>query len=225
MKSFPLSRLLLLMICAFAFIAQGADKGEKPAKADKGGKVEKATNFDSFKLLRSRNIFDPNRRSGGKSSSSSQRETSESSGDSFTLTGILVHDAKSFAFFSGSRQSKVVHLQGSFGGARVISIQNTQVELERDGKHVIVPVGKRLRIQEDGNLEISTPNDTVTHTPPITVSTTSTATAPTITPPPVTEANTPDASAEGEVETPPPAGDSNDLLKKMMEKRQKELSK
>jgi hypothetical protein len=185
MKKIQFYSLAFLFMGIVIFNADAADKGP---------------NFDSFRFVRSRNVFDPSRQPGR--STASVKESTDTNGDTYTLTGVLIHEAKAFAFFTGSKQSKVVALQDSIGGAKITSIQNSQVELDRNGKQVVVLVGKQVRVREDGTLEI-----------PSAI----------ITPQPESPAPTPISSAKPETDTAPSS--SSDILKRMMEKRQQELSK
>jgi hypothetical protein len=161
--------------------------------------AEKAVTFDSYKFVRTRNVFDPSRVP-GRAISSANKELDV--GDLYTLTGTLQQENKAFAFFSGTKQSKVIPLQGTLVGAKVVSIQNTKAELERDGKHITLQVGNQLRIQDDGTMEVVSNSESSAE-----ISSTSS-----------------DAKSSSHT-VPATSGETSDLIKKMIEKRQQELSK
>src|SRR5215207_2268171 len=58
--------------------------------------------FGAFKLLRTRNVFDPERRA-TRTDSGSRPQTLTSRPDYLTLTGTMVSEGKTLAFFTGSR--------------------------------------------------------------------------------------------------------------------------
>lgn len=157
--------------------------------------------FDSFKVLRNRNIFDPNRVPGRSNGSS--RDVNDA--EVFSLTGILVQGGKSFAFFSSPKSSKVVPLQGQINGCKVSTISSSKVDLERNDQKISIAVGKQFRAPEAGPMEIVDSPDGASSG----FSASSNPESPT--------------SISTESNSSPAAG--NDLIRQMMEKRKRELSK
>ncbi len=162
--------------------------------------------YDAFSLVRTRNIFDPNRRPARNEPPPEARPPSgtRSRPSSFTLTGTMVAEGRALAFFSGSRSeySKVIPVGETVAGYKVVTISPNQAELEREGKRVMLAVGHRFQI-EGVTDEASGPETAGPDAPPPAVP-------------------GPNAAA-----TPAPAAtnDKAEILRRMMERRQKEMSK
>jgi hypothetical protein len=159
-----------------------------------------AKGFDAFRGMRTRNIFDPDRRGARAETAPSTR--TESRSNFLQLTGTMVAGDKVLAFFSGSHSdfNKVVGVRDKVGNYTVLAINNVQVELEGAGSKLNLPVGKQLSL--DG-----TP--VVTSALPI---------SPGI-------GSSPSSAPSS---TEPPAGvpaDKADVLRRMMERRQQEVTK
>ena len=105
-------------------------------------------------MVRQKNIFDPNRRPMRVDSGSEGRSSGkERRASYFTLTGTMVAEGRSLAFFSGSRSeySKVIPVGEVVGGFKVRSISPLQTELERDGRLFTIAVGRSQQI--DGSTD------------------------------------------------------------------------
>lgn len=173
-----------------------------PARGD-----DPKTGFNAFRMVKTRPIFDPDRepiRSQGPGpvrtpSPAAVRRTP----DTLVLTGVMITPGKTVAFFTGSREEfrKILAVNGKIGDFMLRNVSPSEVELERDGKPFVVKVGQQLSM------------DGTTAAAPVT---TTTASAP-------LPAAAPAASSSSPAEAAP-AG-SNDLLRRMMERRQKEISK
>lgn len=165
--------------------------------------ADTAKGFDAFRLVKTRNIFDPDRRA-------ARVETPTRSGpaptrtNSISVTGTMVADGKALVFFSGSRPeySKVIPVGATIADFKVTGITNAQVELSRDGKQIVVGVGKQVPL-EGSSAAIAPPD--------------ASAAAPADAPPP-------EAAAPTEAK-PASADEPNEVLRRMMERRQKEMSK
>lgn len=182
--------LLLLLMPAFA---RAADK-------PKG--------FEAFQLIRSRNIFDPNRKP-PKKESDLARPVAPSRPKSvhLDLTGTMVTDSRALAFFTGSRSefNKIVSVGEKVGDFTVAAIAADHVNLDQIGKPVSITVGKRLQL--DGTEADSAEAEIAPASPDV---------SPTA---PATTGASPPASA-------PTGGNSpSDVLKRMMERRAKEMKK
>jgi len=161
----------------------------------------KKRNFDAYPMVVSRNIFDPERQPGVTPSSAEAGAASAapvSSADSAALTGTLLSAQKTLAFFSGTRPEwgGVFAVGSSIAGARLTKITSTGVEVEREGKTIVIAVGQ------------SVPLDA--HTAP--------AAAPALAP-----AAPQPSSVSPSAPTAPASADREALLRRMMEKRQQEL--
>ena len=170
--------------------------------------ADTAKGFDAFRLVKTRNIFDPDRRA-------ARVETPTRSGpaptrtNSISVTGTMVADGKALVFFSGSRPeySKVIPVGATIADFKVTGITNAQVELSRDGKQIVVGVGKQVPL-EGSSAAIAPPGSPPSDAP---------AGAPADGPPP-------EAAAPAETK-PASADEPNEVLRRMMERRQKEMSK
>ncbi len=110
--------------------------------------------FDAFPMVKLKNIFDPSRKPMRVDSSSEPRSAKDRNRPSyFTLTGTMVAEGRSLAFFSGSRTefSKVLPIGEMVGGYKVIAITPIQTELEHDGKSFVMAVGRSQQI--DGSTD------------------------------------------------------------------------
>ena len=152
--------------------------------------------FSSFKILTERNIFDPNR--SGRSARGSGTPARQPKVQTFALVGVLTSDKGRVAFFDGSSPDykKAVNVAGTIASYKVKEIAPNYVKLDLDGKETRLAVGMQMRREDEGEWRpMSGPMASLSPTP----------TAP----------------AEGAG----PAGEDNDVLRKLMQKREQELNK
>jgi hypothetical protein len=108
-----------------------------------------ATDYNSFKLISDRNIFNPNRRGG-------QRDivrTPSVKVDSFKLVGTMNYEKGKFAFFDGtsSEYRKTLKLSDIIGGYRIADISPNAIKLLAAGNSTVsLPVGAQMRRQDGG---------------------------------------------------------------------------
>jgi hypothetical protein len=105
--------------------------------------VAPAVPFDAFRLIADRNIFNPNRT--GRRDRSSEEPAPRV--DVISLVGTMNSDLGLRAFFDGSDPAfpKALHVGDSIDKFKVTQIAATSVDLERDGKGLAVRVGQQLR--------------------------------------------------------------------------------
>ncbi|MBN1676048.1 MAG: hypothetical protein JXR37_33700 [Kiritimatiellae bacterium] len=159
---------------------------------------------ESFPLLSRRNIFDPTRRPHQIVPTRSAPPRSKPPETEYVaLTGTLLYADKAYAFLAGSGSSfqPVVRLNERVAIYAVAEITTTNVVLAAGSARIVLPVGGRMLRRQDGGWE-----------------------------PAAGEAQS--AAGGGAVTGPaPPAADTgtaadvNDLMKQMMERRKKELSR
>jgi hypothetical protein len=201
----------ILTVAALSSLAgTGALRAADPAPAASAAPVK---GFDAFRLVKSRNIFDPDRR--GMPSAQSSRPSAPPRANFINLTGTMVAEGRMLAFFSGSRSeySKVISVGDAIADFKVTGITNTQVELDRAGKQVTVPVGMAVPL-EGSSAAVAPPDPTV-----------SDAAAPPDAPNPGEAPPTSTSTSSASKPATAPGGDQNDVLKRMMERRAKELGK
>ena len=173
--------------------------------------AEKTPGFEAFRLLRAKNMFDPNRRPARtEAAPRPSAPVRENKSSSLSLTGTMVTEGKTLAFFTGTRAdySKVLSVGESIADGKITAIRPNEVELERGGKPSVLAVGKQLQI--DG-----APSDV-----PV-------AEAPTAPPPgaPPTDPSAPAPAPGGPTVPPAISNDKSDVLRRMMERREKEMNK
>jgi hypothetical protein len=107
--------------------------------------------FDDFRLIIDRNIFNPNR--SGRSAPQIARSTSRSPQiDSFTLVGTLGDHDNWIAFFDGSRSEfrGRLKLQDTIGDYVLGAISNSGVLLVNGTNELHLRVGSRMRREDNG---------------------------------------------------------------------------
>jgi len=161
-----------------------------------------AQGFDVYRVLGERNIFDPNRLPMVQGAPPRVVEQPHKATDYVMLTGVMVNNGKALAFFSGSRPDydKVTEVNGEIAGAKLTRIAPAGIEVDRAGKKIVVAVGQTVPF--DDSAPGAPPTDAVA----------STAAAPATT-------GTGDASPA----TPQLPGNLNEVMRRMMERRQHEL--
>jgi len=156
----------------------------------------KKMTYERFTMVRTRNIFDPDR-VGNAPITSAPKPTTPTAADYAALTGTLVTADKVLAFFSGSRPefNKVLALREEIAGATLTQITPNSIVIERAGKATTVTVGQTV---------------------PLDANATPTAA-------PVNTAPTASTSASAPAANNPALANKEDIIRRMMEKRQQEL--
>lgn len=172
-----------------------------------------AQGYNAFRLVRTRNIFEPDRQGPPRSDEAPRPQSTTARSNFIVLTGTMVTASRTLAFFTGSRPeyAKVIPVGEKIADFTLTSITPAQVELEHAGKRIEVAVGGPIPLE-------GTSAAGVTSEPlPAGVS-----------PPPGAAAVTTNAQPPGAAVTtnpaPAPAGDKAEVLRRMMERRQKEMS-
>jgi hypothetical protein len=189
--------------------AVAAAPAAAPAPASGAGKVD----FSSFQSIADRNIFNGSR-SGQRFASSRGGSLRRSARvESFGLVGTLISEKGAVAFFDGSaaEYKKALKSGGSLAGFRIREVLPDGVWLEEGTNVLAMRVGAALRSEEggpwrraaDGLASVSSAKSGAAES-------SESATAGT-----ATEKSAVAASAQ-------PSAETNDVLKRLMEKRQKE---
>lgn len=185
------------LVCRLLFVLGIAALAlPEPARAQVAG-------YDTFRLLRTRNIFSPDRQA-TRSQTRTRTESTSERAPFLALTGTMVTPEKSLAFFSGSRPeyTQVVKRPAKIADMEVKSISASHVELEHEGRLVVLAVGQQVALGEKGPGEVA-------NSPSAAPATTTSV--------PLPQTSSPDR--------PAPAGDRSELLRRMMERRQQQISK
>lgn len=162
---------------------------------------ESGAGYEAFVWIQSRNVFDPNRRP-PPPQSMMRETTSPARSESIVLTGTLVQPTQALAFFGGSRPEhrQVLTLQQEVAGYTLVQVTTAHVELEREGERLRLPVGQGLRREGEGPWEF-----TAEIRSPDAISSSTTAVNP-----------------EGERAS---EDASSDVMKRLMQRRQQEISR
>lgn len=174
-----------------------------PAATTPGARSDSAVtpsaNFDAFRVISDRNIFNPNR-TGRRERTTEERVPRL---DVISLVGTMESDRGLRAFFDGSEGSfrKALRVGESVDKFKVTQIAPNVVELERDGKSFPVRVGQQLRRPEGSDWNLV--GEDVARREAQAKATADTRSDPTA--PPIIPANV------------------DDVTRRMMERRQKEL--
>jgi len=130
-------RRILILAALFSLVA-ARGYGQAPLKG-----------YDVFTTVKTRNIFDPTRRAVRTESPQDSKGRDRTRPSYFTLTGTMVADGRTLAFFGGSRSefSKVIQVGETVAGYKVIAITPLQAEVEREGKSFVMAVGHRLQLE------------------------------------------------------------------------------
>ena len=184
------------------------------AAAQSNNNVPGPNDYDRFsQFITQRNIFDPNRYAvtPGRPRFTQRRP---SYAPTFTLRGIMSYDKGMFAFFDGNQPElrKVLYQSNSnsIAGYLVADITPNSVRLETADKKetVIMKIGEGMR--QEGNRWLPAGQGAM-----ITSTGSAEGTAPV-----ADGSSSPDA---GSAAAPSPALQGNDVLKKLMQQREKEL--
>jgi len=200
MKTFPFIFICVVVTVLHASVAEA----QKPAPA---------RGFDAFNLVQTRNIFDPQRYGSSAPVSQAAVPTGTPAGDYVALTGVLVTDQQTLAFFSGSRPDyeKVLAVDGEIAGAKLKKITPNGIVVDRNGHTVSINVGQTVPFDNSAPVAVpvAAPMVTPTATPvPATIPTPEAASVPVASPSPAPNALPPNLS---------------DVMRRMMERRQQEL--
>ncbi len=193
--------LLAVLLSGGAAIAAGADAKAPAARATatpgsapaKSAPTAKGS-FEPFRLIGDRNIFDPSRRN--RSARSASNEPAPPTGDTIAFVGTMDYDQGVFAFFDSPdpRYRKVLPEGGALAEFVVKHVADRSVDLTRDGQVTTLEITQQLHRPDGGDW-------TVTGASP----------APAV-------SAVPDAAA-----APAIPADASDILKRLMEQRQKQL--
>jgi hypothetical protein len=115
--------------------------------------------YDSFRIISDRNIFNPNRRA---QNPSRVRDTGPATRvDSFALVGTMKYAKGSVAFFEGSRSEyrKALKPGDSIAGYKIAAIAPNTVSLAAATNQQELAVGKEMRREENGPWRVSDRTD------------------------------------------------------------------
>jgi hypothetical protein len=108
----------------------------------------------AFRIVPQRNIFNANRSGGGQVRGPSRRPSSV---EYFCLVGTMDYEKGTFAFFEGSSSqfTKVMKPSEVIAGHKLVEISADGVKLEADSKKIELPVGSQMRREDEGAWQVA----------------------------------------------------------------------
>jgi len=161
--------------------------------------------FSSFKVILQRNIFDPNRTPYRENSDQSRKpRPNPQQIDRFTLLGVLINNGDALAFFEGTQTEfrREFKPGETIAGFRIAGISTEKVHLEKEGRKIPIPVGQGMSSTEGEDWVVSSGTGPV-----------------------VKDDSAKNVPSENPAKDKAQDTDTSDLLKKMMERREKETGK
>ena len=206
MTRIPLTVPLLLLLAAP--LAMEAQDANPPSRRD----------YSAFRIIAERNIFNPNR--SGRSGRSAARAASEGrvATPTFALVGTMCYEQGRFAFFDGSSSEyrKALEPADSIAGYKIAAITPGHVKLEStNGQPIDLAVGMQMKKQDEGDWLLvagTESSKSVGH---------SSASAGSLDPSLAAD----DKTETAEATDTDPAGPADEVLKKLLQKREQELNK
>jgi hypothetical protein len=187
---------LFMMVAMFVVISPKASEAGAPTNAAAG------SSFESFKIVSDRNIFNQNR-----SSRTARRDDTRSKPapvvHSLSLVGTMSFDKGTFAFFDGSRPEykKPLKAGEKIAGYEIKEIKPNGVTIANETNQFALKVGQQLRREDDAEWHVASARDAV-----------------------VTNAANSGSEAENPSSPSGASGSEDEALKRLMEKRAKELN-
>ena len=157
------------------------------------------TDYSAFRIIGERNIFNQSRQHRGKDRSKSA--VTEPVGDAFSLVGTMSYEKGDFAFFDGTTSDyrKIIRADDAIAGCKVTAITPQSVKLEIGGQKIEMKVGAQMRRDDAGAWQLTVEEEL-----------------------PATPADSAIASPMESAGSDSSA-DVNDVLKKLMQKREQEM--
>jgi len=129
-----------------------SDQTNAPPTRKESGPVK--LDESAFRIVSERNIFNANR-SGGTVRSTNTRRPARV--DTFALVGTMAYEKGAFAFFegSGSEFTKALKPDGVIAGYKLVDILANGVKLEMDGQVTELPIGSGFRREDQGAWKVT----------------------------------------------------------------------
>jgi len=165
------------------------------APAEKSATAQ--NDFEAFRIIVQRNIFNPNRSSRGPRRGDGEGPRTVKN-ESFALVGTMLYEGGQFAFLdsSSSGYRKVLKVGDSVAGAKIIEVAANGIKLELNGKNIDLAVGQQMSREDEGEWKVGGRAAVETSSSAGTSSTSSASSA-----------------------------DEDETLKRLMKKREEEMSK
>lgn len=151
--------ILRLLPSAFCLLPSAFSQSPSPRPAATPAVV----GFEGYKLVRTRNVFDPDRRPPIAPGQATPAPAPIQQSDYIALTGTMLNAGKALAFFSGTRAefNKVLGVRDSIAKATITSISVAGVEVDRGGTKITVAVGQTLPLDNSAPTAAPAPQPVV----------------------------------------------------------------
>jgi hypothetical protein len=205
MMSKRMNMVIILIVCTVTLatvLNYAAD--EAPASAPE---------FKDFKIILDRNVFDPSR---------SQRSSREERGrrvqppDRLALMGVLIDNGKAVAFFEGSQREYNTELQRgeTIDGYTITNIRTDRLIMQKGNQRIDLPVGSSLTKRSGEDWALSSREASEESSPRYGSSDKDS----------VTSGSIASGAQERSTASSVNEGSSNDIMKKLMERRRQEVN-
>ena len=194
------ARIAILLIACGTLLRAVPSTAELPAAASTNSTKVTGTSLDSFRIISERNIFNQNRSPrSARSDATATRRTPVV--QSLSLVGTMSYAKGDFAFFDGTRPEykKPVKIGEKIAGYEIKEIKPNGVKIANETNQFEIKVGQQLRREDEAEWQISTA------------------------PVPSTSSDSSAASATSAASSGT-AGSEDEALKRLMEKRAKEVN-
>lgn len=142
--------LLIAALLLVSPVAKAADHTNAPASPAPSAPAK--LDFNAFRTISDRNIFNPNRyaRSSGRTRTESRPASRV---ESLSLVGLMAYEKGTFAFFDGTKSDykKVLPGAGDISEFKVMSITPDQVRLAAGTNEFVLRVGTQVRRDDEGD--------------------------------------------------------------------------
>ncbi len=218
-------RTVLWGMLAVAILALGMS-GNAQQTRSRARASAKEDGFAQFQVITDRNIFDPNRIPVSRRQGSDSDENQGDSAEGANLRGVWITNLESLAFIDSNRAeySGTPAKGAALGGWKLADIQIDKVILEKDGRRLDWPVGQRIERDGAGNWTLAgaAPSASGARSGRRAGSGASRGNSSGAT----SSAASESSSSKPAANAPAPSGSgAEELLKKMRERRQREMSK
>ena len=200
-------------ICATLLLAMFWTSG-LPAAQENAAPI-KGNDFEAFKLIYERNIFNPNRR---PPSGRGQRPDNPPPVriDSFSLVGTMLYEQGAYAFFDGSEPEyrTVLNPSNTIAGFQVTAINPSSVKLCSGSNTLELAIGMQMRRSDGGDWKLSAGSSPGSSSGIAGLASPSTSGGPSAS-----------SSSKSPAESAGSDAGADEVLKRLMQKREQELNK
>jgi hypothetical protein len=137
------SSLTLIALLTWSMTSAVAQSTNAPSRLD----------YNSFRMISDRNIFNPNRRARSPSGTTRTDSRPASRVEAFTLVGLMAYEKGVFAFFDGTsgNYKKTLEVNGDISGFQAVEVTPDQLKLVTGTNEFVMRVGMQVRREDEGD--------------------------------------------------------------------------